>query len=279
MKQSFTPGYIFLLVLLMHTAGAEAQLRLIQGKVTDAITGAPVEYAYILNFSRQKQMYCNSRGEFRIDAGIGDTLVLYALGYDYKKVVIEPGMPAEETAAFKLTPQSHELSEARIIGFGSYSDFRDKLIHMDRPITKTEKLNNELADASRSAAMEAYAEAMAKQTMENGVTLMRAGIYTPEEIERMKLAKIKDQEKIRDQVYYKFNPMVVKEITGLTDDDDIINFMLFCKFSDEYLLNVNEYDLASRIALKYELFKKQKEDEKIMKNPVNQLDELLNILA
>ena len=113
---------------------------------------------------------------------------------------------------------------------------------------------------------------MAKQTLENGVTFLSAGIYTPEEIERMKLAKIKEEEQVRDQIYYKFNPRVVKEITGLLEDSEIIEFMLFCKFSDAYLLEVNEYDLASRIALKYKLFLKLKEDEKNMKNPINRFE-------
>jgi hypothetical protein len=51
--------------------------------------------------------------------------------------------------------------------------------------------------------------------------------------------------------------------------------MLFCKFTDEYLLEVNDYDLSTRIALKFELFRKMKQDEKLMENPLNRA-EMLN---
>ncbi|HLO60826.1 MAG TPA: carboxypeptidase-like regulatory domain-containing protein [Bacteroidales bacterium] len=266
-------------LLVVPAAVAEAQVKQIHGKVTDSETQVPVEYAYILNFSRQQQIYCNSKGEFRINAEAGDTLVLYALGYDYKKVVVDEEMIGGETSVVKLNHQSYDLNEARILGFGSYYDFREKFVNLERPVTQTEQLNKDIAQVSQQVAIQAYSEAMTKQSAENGVTLMRANIYTPEEIERMKLAKIIEKEKVKDQVYHKFNPMMVKQITGLTDDDEIIEFMVYCKFTDAYIIEVSEYDLSARIALKFEMFKKYKEDQKSMENPVNYLDNLMYIQA
>lgn len=266
-------------LLVVPAVVAEAQVRQIHGRVTDSETKVPVEYAYILNFSRHQQNYCNSKGEFRINAEAGDTLVLYALGYDYRKVVVDQNILNQDMPEVKLNHQSYDLNEARILGFGSYYDFREKFIDLERPVTKTDQLNKELADISRQVAIEAYNETMTKQSAENGVTLMRAKILTPEEIERIKLAKIVEKEKVKDQVYRKFNPMMVKQITGMTDDDEIIEFMVYCKFSDAYILDVSEYDLSARIALKYELFKKQKEDQKSMQNPVNFLDGFIPIQA
>jgi hypothetical protein len=266
-------------LLVVPAAVAEAQIKQIHGRVADSETQVPVEYAYILNFSRQQQIYCNSKGEFRINAEAGDTLVLYALGYDYKKVVVDKEMISKETPVVELNHQSYDLNEARILGFGSYYDFREKFVNLDRPETKIEKLNKEIAQVSQQVAIQAYNETMTKQSAENGVTLMRANILTPEEIERIKLAKIIEKEKVKDQVYHKFNPMMVKQITGMTDDDEIIEFMVYCKFTDAYILDVSEYDLSARIALKFEMFKKHREEEKSMQNPVNYLDNLMNIQA
>jgi hypothetical protein len=265
--------------LLLQFCFTLAQDGKIHGKVTDSSTGAPVEYAYILNFSQRLQIYCNSKGEFIINAHPGDTLVLYALGYDYKRIVVDQELLKNEIATLKINQQSYDLNEARILGFGTYSEFRERFIDLDKPLTKTEKLNKEIQGVARTEAIEAYNEAMAKQTLANGVTLAKANILTPEEIERNKLARIEAKEKVKDQVYHKFNPMIVKQITGLTDDDEIIEFMVYCKFTDEYILETNEYDLASRISLKFELFKKHKEDQKMLRNPVNQIGDLLNILA
>jgi hypothetical protein len=46
-------------------------------------------------------------------------------------------------------------------------------------------------------------------------------------------------------------------VTGLTDDRDILEFMTFCDFSDEFLLEINEYDLADQIGLKFEVYKRK----------------------
>jgi hypothetical protein len=67
-----------------------------------------------------------------------------------------------------------------------------------------------------------------------------------------------EKEQIKEQVYLKFNPEVIRKVTGLTDDRDILEFMVFCNFSDDYLLEINEYDLSAEIALKFEAYKSKR---------------------
>ncbi len=74
-----------------------------------------------------------------------------------------------------------------------------------------------------------------------------------------------EKEKVRNRIYQKFNPEVVKKVTGMTEDHEIIEFMVFCDFADQYVLDVNQYTLMEQIALRYELFKKE---EKGQNNPV-----------
>jgi hypothetical protein len=264
---------IFILSLLINFANADAQ-KLILGNVKDESSGNAVEYAYILNYSLQKKMYSNIRGEFKIAAQNGDTLVIYAAGYLYNKVIVNNEMLSSDSVTFLLKQQAYDLSEAKIIGIGSYDEFKQKFISLDRKKTKTENLNDYLEGIASVEGVDAYAMAEAKNAAENGVTFATVPILTPEEKERIKLAGIIEKETIRDQVYQKFNPMIVKKITGISNDEEIIEFMVFCKFSDAYLLEVNEYDLASRISLKYELFLKKKKDEKFMKDPMNLVDEI-----
>jgi hypothetical protein len=272
MKQCYK--FLFVIVCISSCCISHAQSGLIKGRVVDSSTKGVVEYAYILNYSLSKQIYSNSKGEFKLVAQKGDTLVMYAAGYFYQKIIVNESMLGSEAVSFSLNPQPYELEEARIPVFGTYDEFKRKFVSFDREATETERVNQYMADVSRSAAVEAYEQAKAAQHMD-GVTFVGVPILTPEEIERKKLAVIIQKEQIRDQIYQKFNPHVVKKITGLSNDDEIIEFMLFCKFTDEYLLEVNEYDLSTRIALKFELFRKMKQDEKLMENPLNRA-EMLN---
>lgn len=262
----FHPVLCCLLIMFSAHTVSHAQQGTIRGKVQDQNTGKKIEYTSVLNYSLHTRIYSNAEGEFNLKARAGDTLVLYAVGYFYQKIIVKGNMiNTKEPVIFALPEQKYEISEVRIIGLGTYDDFRQQFINLDRPETKTEKLAENLAETSRQAALEAYNQAQAEQKL-NGITLLSVPILTPEEKERIALVKIIEKEKIRDQIYQKFNPVVVKKVTGLTDDDEIIEFMVFCDFSDAYLLKVSEYDLMENINRKYELFKGRKQEEKSMQN-------------
>ncbi|HEX2395813.1 MAG TPA: carboxypeptidase-like regulatory domain-containing protein [Bacteroidales bacterium] len=254
-------------------AGAQQSNR-ITGHVADSATGEPVEYAQILNFSLQKQMYSNQKGQFSLEARPGDTLVVYGLGYYYYKMTVTESMLQDEPVSILLIHEPYSLSAAQILGIGNYSDFRNKLINEEPPKTKTEQLNESMESPILRAALEGFQEYMVSHP-----SIASIPIRTPEEIERLKLDKIKNKERISNMVYHKFNPLIVKEITGLSDDSEIIEFMLYCNFSESYILEANSYDLAERIAAKYELFRKKKEDEKLKNDPLNFIEELLQPFA
>lgn len=268
-----------ILILVSCRFQAQSPVHSIRGKVVDAIHGRGVEYTSVLNFSRQTRIYCNAGGEFRMDAQRGDTLVFYAVGYYYRKVIVEDAMLySTDPFLFTLQQQALEIAEVRIIGLGTYEEFKQDFIHLDRPRTKTDELAENLAQASHVAAREAYEKAKADKMLD-GITLVTVPILTPEEKERLVLARIIKQEKIEDQIYQKFNPMVVKKVTGLTDDDEVIAFMLYCNYSDVYLLDVNEYDLMVSLARKFEMYQEKKKEERSMQNRLvpDDRDDLLDV--
>jgi hypothetical protein len=261
---------IFSVIFLSTTSFLIGQTGTIRGKILDYETGKAVGYAYILNFSSNTSTYSNSGGDFNLSAQPGDTLVLYAVGYYYMKTIVDRTiLNAKQVSSFIMKGQAYELTEARIMGLGTYEEFKQDFISLDKPKTKTEVINQNLATISQIEGKEAYDQALASGRLKIPAGI-GVGILTPEERQYIMLAKIKEREKIRDQVYRKFNPMVVKEVTGLTNDDVIIEFMVFCDFTDPYLLNVNEYTLREVIAVMYEKFKSKKEEMKNMQNRIDQ---------
>jgi len=242
----------------------------------DETTGKGVEYGIILDYSRQFSIYSNHGGEFSIDTKAGDTLVLSALGYYYRKVVVTDSLlRTEGTHIFSVGPRTYELTEARIVSLGTYNEFRNNFINLHQEKTPTEELTENLTAWSDEAAKEGY-ERYQQNRQHDGVTLLSVPIRGPEERERIKLAKIIEQENVRDQIYRKFNPEIVKKATGLTDDNVIIEFMVFCDFTDQYLLEIDPYKLISQIVLKYDAFKIRKQVDKVRENPVNLNSDLVN---
>jgi len=244
-----------------------AQSGVLKGKLTDEITGREVDYGQVLNYSRNINILSDRTGEFVLEANLGDTLVFFALGYYYHKVIVTDSLlKAGTPVIFVMRSQVYEISEAQIFSLGTYNDFRHSFINLDKPRTRTEKLADELADVSHRAARESYNAAQANRKLD-GITFLSVPIRGPEERERLKLSRMVEKEKTRNLIYQKFNPEVVRKVTGLTDDDDILDFMAFCDFSDHYLLEVNEIDLMARIALKFEAFRKERQGSDSGDNP------------
>ena len=58
------------------------------GTVLDSITNSPIEFATVQNLKTQKGVLTDSLGRFKITASSGDTIVINALSYAVKKVVL-----------------------------------------------------------------------------------------------------------------------------------------------------------------------------------------------
>jgi hypothetical protein len=176
---------------------------------------------------------------------------------------------------FAVSPRAFEIGEAKIVALGTYDQFRQDFVNLKKPKTQTEQLTDRLAEWSQEAGREGY-EKFRQNKVHDGITLVTVPIRSRDERERIKLAGIMEKENVRNRIYEKFNPDVVKKVTGMTQDHEIIEFMVFCDFADQYVLDINQYTLMEQIALRYELFKRKKRAEQSGENPVNLKNDLNN---
>lgn len=271
--------YFVLMILFSGYGPASAQSDHLKGKIMDEMTGQVIDFGLVLNYSKSINIYTDKTGEFNLEVNVGDTLVLAALGFYYQKVIVTDSiLNANKPVIFVMQPQAYEIAEAHIFPLGTYGEFRQKFINLYQPKTRTDILSENLAEISHKAAKEAYDEAQANRKLD-GITFFSIPIRSPEEKERLALARIMEKEKRKNRIYQKFNPEVIRKVTGMTSEADIIEFMVFCRFSDHYLLEVNEYDLMSEIALKYEAFKRKKNALDSGEYPVNLKPGLANPIS
>jgi len=157
----------------------------------------------------------------------------------------------------EIEPRVYVLEEAVIYMPGSYENFKSDFLNFNEE-DEIRELKEEILVKSRVEAQLAHDEAIARQRQE-GISIVRIPILSRDERDRLELQEVIRKQGIRDLIYEKYNPQIIKEVTGLTDDNEIISFMLFCDFSEEYLLGVNAYYLREQIATKFEEYKlKQK---------------------
>jgi hypothetical protein len=246
---------LIILPLYKQTSQAETS-SLLKGIIVNEQTFEYIPLVHIYNERTRRTSVSDTSGYFAVSVCKEDTLVFSAIGFFLKAVCINDSMLMEKSVFIELTPRRYEILEARVYALGTYEQFKQKVLALKLKETKTDKLRKSLYDISRQTGREVkYQQEMDK--LARGV-LYSVPILTPEEIAMIKLKKIREKEKIRNIIYEKFNPDIVGELTGL-EGDEITEFMVFCNFSEKYLLETNQYYILVNVLEKFEEYRKLKE--------------------
>ncbi len=244
-------------LLYMLCIPCEAQQRKVTGRVIDAGMKIPVAFAHIQNYSRRVSTFTDTTGYFSMEISPGDTLVLSAVGYFYSKVIAGDSLLASDAIpVLTLRPRSYDIAEAYIYLPRSYEQFKQSVRDLDMQSTRIDTLRGELRAVSRSESVAAYEEFLANRR-KDGITLLSVPIRTRDERERLELRRILDNRQKQDKVYEKFNPGIVRMVTGLTDEDEIIAFMIFCDFDEDYVIGESQINLIEKIEEKFREYRKK----------------------
>ena len=263
MKPSFLRSVVLLAMTLIPFSLLYSQKFPLHGRIMEGDTRRPVQLAHVQNVSSRQSVFSDTSGYFHIPAKAGDTLVFSAIGYYYSMTVVSDSLLSSTFFnQFKMIPRVYEIEEARIYALGTYEQFKQRFISLDLSKNKTEMLRRNLQREALEEAKEADRIATEKRMLQNGVTLASVPILTPEEKQMLKLKEILVSESRKNRVYAKYNPDIIKKATGIEKDEEVIAFMAFCDFSDEAILNINEYDLIVMIVRKYEEFRHLQENQK-----------------
>jgi hypothetical protein len=228
----------------------------LKGYIIDEKTLGQIPLVHIYNERTRNTSVSDTSGNFRLKVKNGDTLVFSAIGYFHKAIYINDSLLREETVLIELSPRTYEISEARVYALGTYEQFKQKVIALRLPETRTDKLRKYLQDLSKKTGKEVkYQQEMDKLT--RGGVLFSVPILSPEEKEMIKLKKILEKEKVQKIINEKFNREIVADLTGLKEED-LTEFIVFCNFSEKYLLETNQYDILVKVLEKLELYKKLK---------------------
>ena len=249
---------VIILLQINTMTGQDSRLH---GRIMEENTRRPVQLAHVRNVSSRQSAFSDTSGYFHIHAVAGDTLVFSAIGFYYSVAIVSDAwIKAAFFWQFKMVPRIYEIEEARVYAFGTYKQFKQRFISLDLSKNETETLRKNLQQQSLVVAREAdRIQQEKKQLEEGGVKLAGVPILTPEEKQMLKLKEMLASENHHNQVYKKYNPDIIKKVTGIKADDKVIEFMVFCNFSDNYILNTTEYDLMVMIARKYEEYRRLRE--------------------
>jgi len=243
----------FFLVFLYVCCAAQAQRRDYNYKfiarLIDADTVVYIPNCHVINKTQNLGTISDEHGFFTITANVGDIISISNVGYERFSVAVSDTMYSNNRI-ISLKPATYELSEVEIGLLSTYDRFKRDVL--SREAQEAYRLSHEVNK------FDVFTPRLPNQ---GGINIPTIGALShPVTLLYDLLSKEGKQFRYYQSVVSgsaefiriggKFNGYIVKELTGL-ENDELIKFMSYCKFTKEYLLSASEMAIQREITRKF----------------------------
>ena len=249
-QKSKIKNIIFVLLVLFAFSEIQAQRRDFNfrfiAKIMDADTAIVIPRCHIINKTLNLGTTSDDFGTFMITANVGDSIMFSSLGYERLTIAVHDSMYTN-SRTIRLKPTAYILTALDVGLFSTYERFRRDILSME-----AQKAYDLAFDVSR---FEVFTPPLPNH---GGINVPFAGspvtfLYNLWSVEgknyRQYLSVINGTAEFII-IGEKFNGFIVREMTGF-ENDELVKFMSYCRFSKEYLLAANEMEIRRAIMSKY----------------------------
>ncbi|ELR68890.1 hypothetical protein C900_05583 [Fulvivirga imtechensis AK7] len=222
-------------VVLNGNAQENSQIE-ITGAIIDANTKEPVPYVHVVNKNSHKGTVSNTEGRFWMVMDKTDTVLFSSVGFESYAFTIKEQVKSNKLiVTIELNTSTMELQPVKIFAFKDEHTLKKAMLAMEVPIEE---------DHSRIELPGFYygPKKEVKPNILSPFSLIH-GKFSREVKERSKLAEYQQQEHYHNLIKAKYNEAVVLELTGLPEDQ-VEDFMEFCKLEENFLAQSSEYEIA-----------------------------------
>lgn len=142
---------------------------------------------------------------------------------------------------------SYPLAEVEVFVFGTYDQFKEKVLSLDLPESKTEKLERRLLDEAREVAI-------GNTEIPRGFSFSLPSKY---DISLRKVQELKEVEKRQLELHLKYNRDIIARATGITGEEELDRFIVFCNERVWFTPKTSLYDILVQIKIWYDLFRNE----------------------
>jgi hypothetical protein len=239
---------LFLLVIIEPPVHAQVYESLedttvyFKARVLDSLTREPVVFAHIINSTKRTATISDTLGYFYIRTSPGDQLQFTAIGFTAGKLTIGYSILRKRIIHdILLKPIIYSIESVRVNPLGSYEQFRQRFIRVNIPESEYQIHPSVLTDIDEGT----DTLDMLIVPIMSPVTALY-NLLSKEGKSKRKLRKLLEQEEFERQIDFKYSPDIVSHITGYSGFD-LYEFMDFCSFKKEFLLNATYYEITQAI--------------------------------
>lgn len=228
-------------------------------QLLDSVTHLPVPHAHIMLLAKGQGTISNEKGLFRVSAGRADTLIISAVGYRRLHFKCDEHIEgAGEVYAIYLQPESYSIDSVAIVRYKSYYNFIKDVATREIPLTEEEQRVEKLTQVINDVNTDSLIMPVQYPYEVQYLKIASKTLYFGEDWyskQRKKInRKIRSDQKMRP-IYEIISAEGIERLTGL-QQEQAIEFLVFCNFSNRFLENSTEYEVAKAVLDKFEEYKK-----------------------
>jgi len=248
--------YLFLIILMLFYANfninSQEQSFHISAQVINSEDSTPVSFAHVIIKNVKKGLMCNESGEFSCNTPLNDTLIITAIGFDTKIIDINYLHEQIQDGIIKLTPLIYAIDEVVIVPYKNYKEFKEAFLALEIPEKPFINLN---IPNIKTNLLPKKEEDIIMIPIGSPITALY-NAFSKEGKEIAEYNKLMKRKAIEKKVQKKYNINIVALLTGIQNEREVLDFMEFCNFSDEFILSSNDYEIYLAINNCYENYKK-----------------------
>lgn len=255
-------AHLIVLLLLTSYAFAQQHDELANQKtfrLLDLVTHLPIAHAHIVLLAKRQGTISNEQGFFRVSIGRADTLTVSAVGYRRLNFNCVEGVEGtDETQIIYLHPESYSIDSVAIVRYKSYYNFIRDVATNEIPLTEEEQRKEKLTQIINDVNTDSLIMPVQYPYEVQYLKIASKTLYFGEDWyskQRKKIGRKKKSDQKMRPIHAIISAEGIERLTGL-QQEQAIEFLVFCDFSKRFLENSTEYEVAKVVLDRFEEYKK-----------------------
>ncbi|WKN41228.1 carboxypeptidase-like regulatory domain-containing protein [Tunicatimonas pelagia] len=208
----------------------------------------PLSFATVTNLSTETGVISDEDGFFYLTFQRNDTIRISSVGFESAFIYFGDTAQANNyDLQIRMSEQTYELENVTVFAFKDVESFKRAVLALDDLSEESPKVT--VPGSYDGPRREPKASPL------NPVSFIASQFSRRAKYERMAREAKQDYDR-RRQLSRKYNREMVGEITGLTDES-LDDFMIFCRFEEDFIERSSQYDLVLAINRCYTDFSKE----------------------
>ena len=218
----------------------------LQSTILSQKDSTPIGFVHIINLTTRHGVISDYNGKFNFTVDVKDTIKISVLGYESQKIVAE-----QVPQIIYLSPRNYDLEEFTVLPYKDFEEFKEAFIHLDLP-DSTLKMNPHLFMFGED--MFLYKPANNTGITINGPISGLYDVFSKHAKSKRRYEDLLARDRFKSYLSTKFNNKIIASSTPLKDQKEIIDFMTYCDFSDDFLAKSSSYEIVVQIQRCYKEF-------------------------